>query len=111
MNIRYSTVDEYLNFLSKEAEYPVYQGDFFPYLQEVECLKNDFTCWRGVRIDHWTGFYSTRTVLKQRIRDLLSLVRSSEKLYSVFKYHQNMLLSSQLHAQALGTQMYELRLT
>jgi hypothetical protein len=32
MNIRYSTVDEYLNSLSKEAEYPVYQGDFFPYL-------------------------------------------------------------------------------
>ena len=98
MNIRYSTVDEYLHSLSKEAEYPVYQGDFFPYLQEVECEKNDFTCWRGVRIDHWTGYYSTRTVLKERIRELLSLVRSSEKLYSVFKYHQNMLLSSQLHA-------------
>ena len=37
MNIKYSTVDEYFESLNTEAVYPVYQGDFFPYLQEVEC--------------------------------------------------------------------------
>jgi len=87
MNIKYSTVDEYLEQLNKEVEYPVYQGDFFPYLQEVQCEKNDKTCWRGLRVDHWTGYYSTRTIMKQRIRDLISLVRTSNKLYSAYKYH------------------------
>lgn len=32
INIRYSTVDEYLDTLNREAEYPIYEGDFFPYL-------------------------------------------------------------------------------
>jgi hypothetical protein len=64
MSIKYSTFDEYLQSLNSRAEYPIYQGDFFPYLQEVECEKNEKNCWRGLRIDHWTGYYSTRTILK-----------------------------------------------
>jgi hypothetical protein len=40
MTLKYSTVDEYLRVLTEStdhARYPIYQGDFFPYLQEVPC--------------------------------------------------------------------------
>ena len=60
---KYSTVDEYLATLN-EQKYPVFEGDFLPYLQDVECSK----CPSGRRIDHWSGYYSTRPNLKQEIR-------------------------------------------
>lgn len=32
MTFKYSTVDEYLSSLPQDSVYPVFEGDFFPYL-------------------------------------------------------------------------------
>jgi len=87
MRIKYSTVREYLTALhtdSPDIHYPTYRGDFFPYLQEVPCEENDKTCWRGHRIDHWNGYYSSRIVMKAKIRDIFYQLRTSQKLFSTY---------------------------
>lgn len=91
IRMRYSTVDEYLRALSEaepNAMYPIYKGDFFPYLQEVECEQAPKTCSVGARIDHWNGYYSTRTAFKTKVRELLAYSRSSQKLYASLRYLQ-----------------------
>jgi hypothetical protein len=55
-----------------------------PYTSQVECE----TCPAKYRIDHWTGFYSTKPTMKQDIRSLMSLIYQSNILlasYSMIK--------------------------
>lgn len=61
--MKYSTADEYLATINnKVTEYPTYVGDFFPYTTVENCPKS--ICANGLRADHWTGYYSTKPVLK-----------------------------------------------
>ena len=69
INIFYSTVNEYFdavkNFDNGNIKFPVYKGDFMPYVQ----LEDG-------NYDHWVGYYSSTPVLKQMIRHLFQRVRS-----------------------------------
>ncbi|CDW83393.1 lysosomal alpha- [Stylonychia lemnae] len=85
MDIKYSTIDEYLEDIAKvNTTYPIYQGDFLPYIEAMNCPVEE--CPLGIRFDYWSGYYSTKPVFKQQIRDLLNLQRNSEKLlmFSLF---------------------------
>eukprot|EP00347_Sterkiella_histriomuscorum_P014208 403361757 len=87
MDIRYSTVDEYLQAIHSDTKtYPVYQGDFFPYMQVLNC--DDIECLEGKRMDYWSGYYSTKPGLKQEIKDLLQMQRNSEKLFAFSQFVQ-----------------------
>jgi hypothetical protein len=50
ISLRYSTVDEYLTALKEsqpDALYSVFKGDFFPYLEVVDCLPDGKMCTKG----------------------------------------------------------------
>lgn len=49
-----------------------------PYIQEI-LDENSATL---KRVDHWSGFYSTKPALKQAIVDLFKEVRTTSKLMS-----------------------------
>ena len=68
-----STVSEYSDALFQgNYEFPVFHGDFIPYLTtESPYLKA------------WTGFYTTRPYLKDRIMETKKLVRAAEILQSL----------------------------
>jgi hypothetical protein len=84
ISMRYSTADEYLATINiKENTYPTYDGDFFPYTTVERCPEN--ICISGQRSDHWTGYYSTKPVLKQLIRDTYKNYRSLSKFISFIK--------------------------
>jgi hypothetical protein len=88
ITMRYSTIDEYLNALTHSqpnAQYPVYEGDFFPYLQEVTCEPTTPSCMKSKRVDHWNGYYSTRAAFKSKVRELLKLARNSHKFYGAYQ--------------------------
>lgn len=77
--MKYSTVDEYLSEIHKQNfQYPVYYGDFLPYIQEAECK----TCDEKTRIDYWTGYFSSKPHLKGTIRDLFNWLRKLQKFNS-----------------------------
>jgi hypothetical protein len=87
ISMKYSTVDEYLTSLEGSqptATYPVYEGDFMPYIQEVSC-PDDAQCTKGKRVDYWNGFYSTRTHFKAQVRRLLQDVRTANKLFGAYQ--------------------------
>jgi hypothetical protein len=42
----------------------------------------------GDHIDYWSGFYSTKPVMKQKIRNLLALQRNSMKLLGFAQFIQ-----------------------
>ena len=69
INIKYSTVNEYFdavkNFNNGTIEFPVYKGDFLPYVE-----------YEDGNYDHWVGYYSSTPVLKHMIRDMFQKLRS-----------------------------------
>ncbi|CAI2374653.1 unnamed protein product [Moneuplotes crassus] len=80
INIFYSTFNEYFdavkNFNNGDIKFPVYKGDFLPYVQ----LEDG-------NFDHWVGYYSSTPSLKQMIRHLFQRLRSLklENLLSFLK--------------------------
>lgn len=64
VTFKFATVQEYFDDLKTlNLSYPVYHGDFMPYIQE-----------ESGTFDHWVGYYSDTPVLKQMIRDMFSLI-------------------------------------
>lgn len=60
----YSHVDKYFDArLSHGKKYSYYKGDFLPYVQKQE---------NKTGYDYWTGYYTTRPLLKQMVRDLMT---------------------------------------
>ena len=69
MNITFSTITDYFQaVLSENQTYSVFEGDFYPYVSK-HLRKRSIS---------WTGFYSSRPALKQRIFEAHSLVRAAE---------------------------------
>jgi hypothetical protein len=69
INVFYSTVNEYFdavkNFNGGNITFPVYKGDFMPYVQ----LEDG-------NFDHWVGYYSSTPNLKQMIRNVFQRFRA-----------------------------------
>ena len=72
-DVRIATASEYSDALFQgNYEFPVFSGDFLPYLTYDP--------------DHmysWTGFYTTRPYLKHRIMETKKLIRTAEILQSL----------------------------
>jgi hypothetical protein len=67
MKIRYSTLSEYFEAVSRaNVRFPLLQGDFFPYADNED--------------SYWSGYYTTRPLLKQKSRKLNHIVRAAEQL-------------------------------
>lgn len=67
MRIRYSTLTDYFEAVSGAQEkFPVLTGDFFPYADNED--------------SYWTGYYTTRPLLKQKSRKLNHILRACEQL-------------------------------
>ena len=101
INIKYSTVNEYFDdiksFNNGTIEFPVYKGDFLPYVELED--KN---------YDHWVGYYSSTPVLKHMIRDMFQNLRSlkieiltASAKYSNVSQFETELLSIQRDASIL----------
>jgi len=71
VKIQYSTLSDYFQALQNDqnAKFPVYQGDFFPYADNED--------------SYWTGYYTTRPVLKALSRSLEHTIRSTEALHAL----------------------------
>eukprot|EP00735_Rhodelphis_limneticus_P005083 TRINITY_DN1678_c0_g1::TRINITY_DN1678_c0_g1_i1::g.17727::m.17727 TRINITY_DN1678_c0_g1::TRINITY_DN1678_c0_g1_i1::g.17727 ORF type:complete len:991 (-),score=264.01,sp/P34098/MANA_DICDI/29.95/6e-112,Glyco_hydro_38/PF01074.17/3.4e-76,Glyco_hydro_38C/PF07748.8/1e-27,Alpha-mann_mid/PF09261.6/2.7e-16 TRINITY_DN1678_c0_g1_i1:104-2710(-) len=67
VHIKYATLSEYFDAVqSSEAEWSVYEGDFFPYADGEHA--------------YWTGFYTTHPTLKHLLRQSEWTLRSLEGL-------------------------------
>ncbi|KAL0223649.1 hypothetical protein P9112_003039 [Eukaryota sp. TZLM1-RC] len=65
VDIYWSTPEIYLDkVLEEKVEFPVYNGDFFPYSDNADA--------------YWTGYYSTSPVLKKKIRSSESILRVAD---------------------------------
>ena len=72
-NVRISTASEYSDALFQgNYEFPVFSGDFLPYLTVGSPY-----------LKSWTGFYTTRPYLKHRIMETKKLIRTAEILQSL----------------------------
>ncbi|EGG16955.1 hypothetical protein DFA_07936 [Cavenderia fasciculata] len=74
MVVTRSTLTEYYNFLqfamkTKQSTVPLFKKDFFPYITESS--------------NPWTGFYTSRPIAKRQIREISSLIRSTDFIYSI----------------------------
>ena len=68
-NIRFATITDYFTAVASEQKtFAVFEGDFVPYISDHP--KRGFS--------FWTGFYSSRPGLKQKIVETHSLVRAAE---------------------------------
>lgn len=75
--VEYSTLGKYFEavreFLGsdqgQEVSFSTYYGDFFPYADNED--------------SYWTGYYTTRPLLKGYLRETLSVLRSAEMLYAL----------------------------
>ena len=71
--VKIATAGEYYDAIFKgNYEFPVFGGDFLPYLTD-----------HGEYTYSWTGFYTTRPYLKDRIVETQKLVRTAEILQSL----------------------------
>jgi hypothetical protein len=67
MSIRYSTLTDYFNAVAAAAvPVPTFTGDFFPYADNED--------------SYWTGYYTTRPLLKQKSREVQHILRACEIL-------------------------------
>ncbi len=67
IDIRYSTLSEYFEVINNtENQWPSKSGDFFPYADHEH--------------SYWTGYYTTRPLLKRLTRKYSDLLYSSDKL-------------------------------
>jgi len=72
MRIQYSTLSDYFSAVSAAREkFPVIQGDFFPYADNED--------------SYWTGYYTTRPLLKAKSRKLSHLLRACEALLVIVR--------------------------
>ncbi|EGC31045.1 hypothetical protein DICPUDRAFT_40536 [Dictyostelium purpureum] len=89
--IKFATLSEYFEELNNQLEIDkkqlfLFDKDFFPY----ETGKNDV----------WSGYFSTRPVLKKQIRDSSNLLRHSEIIYTFAKALESNTTSSPLDFQS-----------
>ena len=70
---QFSTLSDYFAGAEKEGSFPSLQGDFFPYADNEQ--------------SYWTGYYTTRPLLKDRSRTLGSQLRSAELLHVLVRSH------------------------
>lgn len=69
VNVRYGTPAEYFDIIhEKQIAFPVLQQDFLPYGPTV--------------INWWNGYYTSRPLLKARCRQLDSIQRTAEIIYT-----------------------------
>lgn len=71
VRVQYSTLSEYFKELQHGVEFPVFEGDFFPYADNED--------------SYWTGYYTTRPQLKEKSRKLQHLLRAAEMLYTIVR--------------------------
>ena len=65
VELRYSTLSEYFDAVAKQnIEYSVYQGDFFPYADNQN--------------SYWSGYFTSKPVLKRVARDAENWLRLAE---------------------------------
>ena len=78
INIHYATVNDYFDAVKKvkDISFSNYNSNFVPY---IEVLSG--------RFDHWTGFYSTRIIVKKLIRDMFQDLRAVKVLYALVVKH------------------------
>ncbi|KNC56371.1 alpha-mannosidase 2 [Thecamonas trahens ATCC 50062] len=75
VNIRFATLSDYFDAMIAEAAsaqdvtLPLYEADFFPYADNED--------------SYWTGYYTTRPVLKQLARATEAHLRGAEILYTL----------------------------
>jgi hypothetical protein len=70
VKIKYATLSEYFDAVfSTSTTFPLYKGDFFPYADN--------------RDSYWTGYYTTRPVLKGLVRRATSILHSAEIAYAL----------------------------
>lgn len=70
MKIKFATASEYFDAVASDnPTLAIYTGDFFPYVST-----------RDSEVIHWTGYYTTRPLLKQRIFESHRLARATELL-------------------------------
>lgn len=69
--IMYSTLSEYFSAVrnTKGIAYPSFTGDFFPYADNEQ--------------SYWTGYFTTRPLLKQASREIEATKRAAEVIYSL----------------------------
>jgi hypothetical protein len=69
--LHYSTLDEYYKKLeTKNYGYPLFRGDFLPEIEDPGRWGDDKNS-----IEYWSGFYSSKPVYKQLIRDVFKSMR------------------------------------
>jgi len=86
VTLQYSTLGNYFasvqRFVQKDAEtrtaeqaplFGTFEGDFFPYADNDD--------------SYWTGYYTTRPILKGLHRRTLSTIRSAEMMYALTRAH------------------------
>lgn len=67
MRVQYSTLSDYFQAVAAtETKHSVMEGDFFPYADNED--------------SYWTGYYTTRPLLKQKSRQLSHILRACEQL-------------------------------
>lgn len=67
MKVQYSTLSDYFaGVAAAQVKHPMIQGDFFPYADNED--------------SYWTGYYTTRPLLKQKSRRLNHILRACEQL-------------------------------
>ena len=94
MNITFATITDYFQaVMSENQTYSVFEGDFYPYISKH--LRR--------RSISWTGFYSSRPALKQKIFEAHSLVRAAEIVSALVlhKRFQGYEASLSLHHDAI----------
>ncbi|KAL6071637.1 Alpha-mannosidase 2, variant 2 [Balamuthia mandrillaris] len=85
-HLQYSTISAYFRAVEAETpfdSFPSYTGDFFPYVDRQPTLLN-----------YWSGFYSTRPLLKAIIRMAEARVRAMDAMLSLSLVSSSSLASS-----------------
>ncbi|XP_067940023.1 alpha-mannosidase 2-like isoform X1 [Watersipora subatra] len=89
VRLQFGTLADYFRLLeehTRDHEYPVLSGDFFPYSDN-----SDYTWVNSTPSNtdsaptYWTGYFTTRPLIKVGIKRLEVLLRQAEILYSVYK--------------------------
>eukprot|EP01104_Vermistella_antarctica_P015687 TRINITY_DN5202_c0_g4_i2.p1 TRINITY_DN5202_c0_g4~~TRINITY_DN5202_c0_g4_i2.p1 ORF type:complete len:1225 (+),score=354.91 TRINITY_DN5202_c0_g4_i2:133-3807(+) len=70
VHVQYGTVSDYFKAVHDSHQtFPLYSGDFFPYADNSD--------------SYWTGYYTTRPVLKGLTRGVDSILRSADLMYAM----------------------------
>lgn len=70
--VKYSTLSEYFRALARtNRQFKVYEGDFFPYADNAQA--------------YWTGYFTSKPLTKQVIRQTMSRMRSAEAWFALTK--------------------------